>query len=298
MYRNSDTCIAWTSTITKKPLTITEWRFKPLTVTSAGAGLKARETFGNLFPALAATTPWPAVVYTGPNGSPTTISPTVAAPTLPSSVGPNAPAPPQGAWPTLGIRAVAGLSDQPVVEECAFGDDKCILNPLNYGDTSGGGDGDREPDENARELATGTCPLPAATPPPFPSPKAIPHSMQNHVSCYDQGQAATHGELDDGIDAWCDQLGAVADQWASRNKDTDFFWGVDIQTKGLLSFWISFTFHLAKTCTWNYSKADCRRYALVPVDSCNCAGADVKQGGQVWNDCLRMGADPNVFRSR
>lgn len=92
--------VLWTSTITKRPMTITEWRFKPVVVGN-NSPLQERVPYGDFFPVPASTTTWPAVVYTSPNGALSTISPTVAAPTLVASVGPNAPPPPQGSWPTI-----------------------------------------------------------------------------------------------------------------------------------------------------------------------------------------------------
>ena len=86
---------AWTSTITKPPITITEWVFDVVTLTD---GNKKRAADG--FWPVPATTPYfPAIVYQGPDGKQTTTSATEPFPKPPQSIGPNAPAPPSGSWP-------------------------------------------------------------------------------------------------------------------------------------------------------------------------------------------------------
>jgi len=61
---------AWTSTITRSPITISQWVFETVTITqSANVGKHKRQDFQPFWPTLAKTTSWPAVIYIGPNVS-------------------------------------------------------------------------------------------------------------------------------------------------------------------------------------------------------------------------------------
>jgi hypothetical protein len=45
-------------------------------------------------------------------------------------------------------------------------------------------------------------------------------------------------------------------------------------------------------CEFVYSDAACDKYVNVPIDSCNCAGRNGKQGGEVENNCYKFLLDP------
>lgn len=109
---------AWTSIITVPPMTLSSLGFNLVTLAAdaAGGGLNRRSTgFGEIWPVPASTSIWPVVVYMGPDGQTSTASPTTAFPTPPPSIGPDAPAPANGAWPALPLVAVraAGVAVRP-----------------------------------------------------------------------------------------------------------------------------------------------------------------------------------------
>lgn len=301
----------WKSTITKPPLTVSEWRFQVLTITAAGSGSKKRQAFGDFYPVPAITSTWPSVVYTGPNGLRSTVAPTAPAPKPPASIGPNAVPPPRGFWPSRPIRAVSGTVNQPVVDECAFPDDKCPVSPLDaelairrvWG---GKGGDDDDYDENWAE-ATITCPLrrssttsstlmPTKTPAaPAYSPR-VPHPERNEVTCNDNGQRASNSDLNIANRQFCVYLDTIA-----------FFFGRDSPLRngfqssktlyahpyGDTSF--DYTFQVFRGCAWtSFTTDECLRYLAAPVDGCNCNGLNGKQGGTVFNDCMTFGVDPNM----
>jgi hypothetical protein len=90
---------AWTSTITKVPLTISQWWFEPVTLSGGQGAVQRRQGFDPFWPVPAKTSGWRAIAYTGPDGSTTTKVPDVSFPTPPPSIGPDAPLPPTGSWP-------------------------------------------------------------------------------------------------------------------------------------------------------------------------------------------------------
>lgn len=49
-------------------------------------------------------------------------------------------------------------------------------------------------------------------------------------------------------------------------------------------------------CEWEYSFDECVRYMKVPTDSCDCSGANRKQGGIASNGCSKWRMDPNRLR--
>lgn len=56
---------------------------------------------------------------------------------------------------------------------------------------------------------------------------------------------------------------------------------------------IETSLEVKKDCEFVYSDAACDRYVNVPIDSCNCAGINGKQGGgEVENNCYKLRLDP------
>jgi hypothetical protein len=300
---SSDT---WTSTITVAPLTLSEWRFQPVSIALAGGagGVKKRLEFGDFYPVPATTSSWPGVIYNGPNGSPTTVAPTAAVPTPPPSIGPGAPAPPQGFWPPVAVRAVAGNVVSPRVDECSFFGDGCEWDPLTYGDGSVGfSDPDDSYDENWHELGT-TCPPakktstsvpPKVYPTPIPSPMAVPHPSQNEVSCYDSGMKLDNADLREVVGEFCNDIKDHAVWWHNRPDTTVYHLSRTLRPSNAKNANVVLTFTLFKKCSWSYSFSECQRYLSNPVDACNCSGENGKQGGITSNDCLAFGVDPNLF---
>lgn len=304
----------WTSTITRAPMTLSELRFQALTITQSGNARK-RQAFGDFWPVPALTSSWPVVVYSGPNGSPTTVAPTVAFPTPPPSIGPGAPPPPRGSWPPVAVRAVAGAVDQPVVEECSFyAADWCGPDLNTYGGDEA--DPDADYDIHWDQLDT-TCPIKQKTstttappPPPTRSPMAQPHPSQNRVTCFNSGIGIRHADMDSTNSRVCSDLKDWAEWWGDRPSDQEYTyrktyyvnpWGSSKkrqseQPTSPNDYAITYTFTLFKNCNWQYNQDECNSYFKLPVDACNCAGVDNKQGGSAWNDCLRLTINPDKMK--
>lgn len=294
----------WTSTITKAPLTISQWMFEVVTITQGAGGNKKCQDFNDFYPKLATTTHWPAIVYRGPNGSPTTLAPSVTYPNPPLTIGPNATPPPKGAWPARPVRPRVGLVNNPVVEECAYGDDKCLLDPNHYGDSSGttwGDDGD-DYDENADletetfcgASSTSSTSIPVVVASPVASPRVVADPSQNVVECYNGGHSTTHSEADAIILDFCWDIEQHA-KWTNGHVSEDgFTYGKTLYTDPLRSAPFEMWFILEKGCTWDIWPGDCSRYFHVPIDSCDCGGVNGKHGGKVKNKCITARIDPNM----
>ncbi|KAL2137006.1 hypothetical protein VTI74DRAFT_10482 [Chaetomium olivicolor] len=239
----------WTSPITKAPLTLSEWRFQPVIITAVGGAgaAKKRQIFGDFCPVPAATSTWPAVVYNGPNGSPTTVAPTATVPT-----------PPKGFWRPVSIRAVAGNVVSPRVNECSYYGEGCEWDSLTYGDGSvRTSDLDDFYDESWDQLGS-TCPpkkrtTTSTTKPvystPKPSPRATPHHSQN--------------------------------QWNDLLETEDFKIFKSYTPSKANGIDVVLTFKLNRKCRWAYDYDECLRYLRYlhnPVDAYNCGGENGKQG--------------------
>ncbi|KAL2020076.1 hypothetical protein VTK56DRAFT_8880 [Thermocarpiscus australiensis] len=294
--------LTWTSTITIAPLTISEWRFERVTITAAGGSdAKKRQQFGDFFPVPAATSTWPAVIFTSPNGSPTTVAPTGAMPTPPPSISPNAPAPPEGFWLLVALRAVSGNVARPVVDECSFYSEGCEVDPLSYGGV-GIDDPDDNYDENWSELGS-TCPAappktststPAVYLTPAAPAMAHPSPAENKVSCYNSGLKADNADLAEVVARFCDVVGAHADFWGRRPAGQDYNIAQSFTPSKVKAMSVAFKFNLQANCDWSYSCDECLRYLRNPVDACNCGGVNGKQSGSTSNNCLTFGIDPNL----
>lgn len=254
-----------TSTITKAPLTISQWVFEVVTLTQ-GANQKCQE-FEDFYPKLATLSSWPAVVYTGVNGSPTNLVPTVTFPKPPTAIGPSARPPPTGAWPGRPIRPRLGLVNSPTVEECAFMDERCLTNPLKYGGMGDDGTLDDEDDDDGEDnqnLATTNCGTSTTqvvipVPPPQPSPAEIGIPQKNTEECYNGGQSASHANLDRLIGDFCDEINQFA-SWQNNKGVSEGFshnkkWSVGLEGNrgGPVEIW----FIMNKGCEWDITGNDC-----------------------------------------
>ncbi|KAK1991996.1 pectin lyase-like protein [Colletotrichum falcatum] len=291
---------AWTSTITKPPVAVSQWVFKPVTLTQGATNGKfKRQNPAAFWPVPALTPSWPAVIYTGPDGSATTTAPTIAFPTPPASIGPDAVAPLSGSWPKRDIQPYFGQNDQPWVQECGYFDFDCFSDskPWLYGDNSIGSDDDTSPDddydENWREALV-ICPESTSTstssrvasktttiPTPEPSPKEEGNPRDNK-----------HLRMDYAANSFCNGLRTAGEvQTAPFMRSADF--ELDYNG-GVGSIVITIRFEITHNCQWKWDYNECRHYLTVPVDSCNCASVDHKQGGTVRNGCYSWTIDPNI----
>ncbi|KAI0097347.1 glycoside hydrolase family 55 protein [Nemania sp. FL0031] len=289
----------WTSTITKAPLTISEWVFETVTLYDGSNGIEKRQNPPAFYPVPATTPSWPAVVYKGPDGKSTTVAPKVPFPTPPPSIGPGAPPPPQGSWPKRDVQPYYGFEDSPVINLCGFFDFACQDDPLLYGGPigpfrPGSFPGDEEDDENWEEYLT-PCPTETststvtrtttATTMPEPSPREG-DPMKNERHCYNSGAKEYHRNLDTAAIGFCYSLGQSGDilrpgVYTGRSLITDE------------AAWIDTKLEIMDGCQWTWDYDLCREYLGVGVDSCNCGGVDHKMGGYVTNNCYTWKIDPN-----
>jgi hypothetical protein len=296
---------SWTSTITKPPMTISQWGFEVVTLSAPQSGVQKRQGFEAFWPKPYTTTRWPSVVYAGPDGSSTTQAPLVPFPTPPASIGPDAPPPATGSWPRRQIEPFFGQWDEPVVKPCTWWDLSC-QDPWIFGDNgtlSDGGDDD-DFDENYAEAVT-TCPSPTSStsttsapatsaqqsPPPKESPREG-DPRTNKVKCYGSGQKTEHTRIDNTIRDFCNTLGGrgtvLRSPFFSEHTFTLPNSGGGTGVKIVTSLTIS------NDCQWTWNLDECTRYMEVEADSCNCQGVDGKQGGVLNNDCYSWRMDPNT----
>ncbi|KAF2271266.1 pectin lyase-like protein [Westerdykella ornata] len=300
----------WTSTITKAPLTITDLMFDVVTLTqgSSSNGKLKRQGFEAFMPTPATTPFWPSVVYTGPDGRPTTTAPTVAFPPPPASIGPGAPPPAKGSWPKRDIIPHMGDQESPMVPECAYFDTLCFVDkPWLYGGNnetgsgSAGGSSFDPDDENWEDLqtvcprsqsSTSTRPTPTSKiQEPTPSPYEHGDPMQNEVHCYNSGETTERVRMENAANSFCKGVGEAGDILIEnffQSNEYPFPYNGGIGTVK-----IKISLEVAEGCVWAYDYDECRRYLRVPTDSCNCGGVNGKEGGVVSNNCLSWRIDPN-----
>ncbi|KAH8812142.1 pectate lyase superfamily protein-domain-containing protein [Xylogone sp. PMI_703] len=294
----------WKSTITQPPITISQWVFEVVTLSQGGSNNAnnqkiKRQGFDAFWPVLSTTPYWPAVVYTGPDGSPSTTAPSVPFPTPPPSIGPGAPAPPKGSWPKRAVQPFAGQLDQPLVGECDFFDFLCVGDPWIYGNFTDPDSPDDDDNENWEELQT-ICPTSTSTKTsktttattPTKSPFETGDPMQNEVHCYNSGENTEHERMDNAANDFCNQIGRTNEVLAEnfyRSSTFEFPYNGGI---GIVE--ITLSLEIKPGCDWTWDFNECHRYLEVPVDSCNCGGVNWKQGGTVENNCYKWRIDPNV----
>jgi hypothetical protein len=312
---------AWTSTITKAPLTISEWVLEIVTITADGGSsnppsknkVKKRAAQGfSAFTPVAATTPfWPSVVYEGPNGQLTTTAPSVAFPTPPVAL------------VQRGVMPIQGMLDSPSIDLCGFWDYSCANMPWLYGDTgtgtaqSGDSADPGDDDENAEDLQY-TCPADTKPPvapvtssssssststtttstttstSPIPSPFESGHPQDNSVSCYDSGETTENARMQNAAASFCNEIRpassdlVIGPNYFSGTKPFDFPYNGGV---GFVRILISL--EVKDDCEWTWNLAECERYLGVPTNSCNCGGVNGKQGGSVSNNCYSWRIDPN-----
>ncbi|KAI1109759.1 glycoside hydrolase family 55 protein [Nemania sp. NC0429] len=302
----------WTSTITKAPMTISAWVFEVVTFTDSSNGIAKRANPPAFWPVPAKTSSWPAVVYNGPDGNPTTLAPTVPFPTPPPSISTGAPPPPIGSWPKRAIQPNFGFQDLPQVPQCYYYDLGCIQPPWMYGGGTDGGingpfpdgslpDDIDDDDAENRWAYTTACPAPSSsssttttkttrttTRSPIPEPSLrVGDPSQDVRHCYDGGVTDIHIRLDNAANSFCNYLGRpgiVLLDSQVLNMEYAFSQSTNV---------IKTRLEIAEGCQWTWNYDECRRYLGVGVDSCNCSGVDGKQGGYVTNDCYTWGIDPD-----
>ncbi|KAK4203018.1 pectate lyase superfamily protein-domain-containing protein [Triangularia verruculosa] len=316
----------WATTITAPPLTISTLLFKPVTLTAASPGRRHKrdaQPFGDFFPTPATTPSWPSVTYTNQDGVILETAPTVPFPPPPATIGPNLPPPVAGgSWPRLAIRAVAGDFEQPLVPECFWNDFTnmydCDIPWDNlpgfgwpeYGempDAPGGDldDGDYgEADTICPERATSTTTTTKTTATtkepdkPTESPLEEGRPMDNIRHCYDKGQKANNAQMANTARSFCRGLGnegSVIRNPVGSGRNVVVARNFDLPANGGWAINIDAELLVKPGCEFIVNYSQCERYMKGPIDSCNCEGADGKQGGHLENRCYRWRLDPQTF---
>jgi hypothetical protein len=278
-----------------------------------------------------ATTPfWPAFIYTGNDGRPTTTSAPGQFPSGPQSIGPNAPPPPKGSWPKRQLEIWYGPGESPLVDKCSFDsfyNPACIVQPWFGGNNSyvggGGAPGDGF-DENYPDNLV-ICPIEtrssssSSRPTATPTPKPIFYYNEgdprtNKVSCYGSGENTENGRMQSAAKSFCNKLaddtlgpGYFQEQvypfdYNGGIGSVDIVVSLKIRSGcsfGKLSYFkkrdanLTDSHELVERDTSTFNTNSCLHYLSVPSDSCNCNGIDGKQGGVVVNDCYEWRIDPN-----
>lgn len=292
----------WTSRITRAPLTITDVMFDVVTFTAGSSkAIQKRQPFGEFWPTPITTPNWPVVTYRGPNGARSTTAPKAKFPAPPASIGPGAPPPAQGSWPTKAVKAVLNTKrEEPLVSECAFPDFGCQQNPWEYGGfqdppKAPEDDDDDDYDENEEDGKV-ICPDPTSTttttdrPDPTEEPISLPEPspMENRGRCYNYGTEADHARINDAVYKFCgdaaDDGDVLRDGW---NRKSRYDYSLEqLWTKPPLSveIWLG----VRDSCQFQFSYGECVNYGQRPIDACDCDSKDGKHGGEVQNDCIRM----------
>lgn len=312
----------WTSTITRPPMTVSEWVFRKITVGSnALQARQAKPSEITVWPTLEPTKRWPGLTYLGQDEKWTTITPTAKTPpALPTAFDPDGPSPLAGDWPKAPV-TVTLLDDTevgPFADKCSYRNQQgyCDLN-LDYWSMKESivfphqrnklyderGPEDRSP---CAAVPRTTSRAPAPKPTPKPRPKAHPNPLYNRLTCYNFGPRRLHRQLDEGIESFCRRVGA---EMAGKNNligpgtFRDRVWvgnfGVPTAYKGLIlkRDYVTFGLTVGSGCEWAWSMDDCSRYFRAVVDGCNCEGVDDKQGGMLYNACLHATINAKDIKS-
>ncbi|KFY31396.1 hypothetical protein V493_01147 [Pseudogymnoascus sp. VKM F-4281 (FW-2241)] len=301
----------WTSTITKAPLTISEWVFDVVTLTEGSSNKKNKREAEAFWPVPATTPYWPAFVYNGGiDGLPTTTSATAPFPTPPLSIGPDAAQPPSGSWPRQLIQPVYGFPEYPIAGECSYFDfdPLCISQPWLGGNNTNEDAGDDSDIDNYWDSQT-RCPFslktsstssstktstteatPTRPTPAPPSPYVEGDGRTNSVSCFNRGENTENNRMVNAASSFCDRI---------ENDDLvpDYFRSMDFPfpyNGGIGTVKITISLEIKPRCKFTYNKNLCMKYLSVAADSCNCGGINGKQGGVVENNCYKFMSDPNL----
>ncbi|KAJ6781688.1 hypothetical protein PWT90_10859 [Aphanocladium album] len=294
----------WTSTITRPPMTISEWVLQKITVGAHDLVVRGVDSVVPVTPTIEPTKTWPAITYMGPDSQMSTITP---APKTPVGI-PTDKAPSWGKWPDEPIMVTMHPSDKgPLARECSY------LNQQGYCDRNQDfwdvflgilvpGWKEWYYDETAPEDRGGCAPMPeeeTSTPTPAPTstrpPLAHPSPLENKVGCWNFGDKLNHFEMDNGIAEFCKHAvggGAVLkpDFMLSRVQLVRPP-SPEIGEPGKA---VTFSLNVHSDCDWEATSDECRRYFLADVDGCNCGGVNGKQGGLVSNNCLSVGIWPGA----
>lgn len=286
----------WTSKITQPPVKVTQWVMEALTIGEAGANVaavtgKARrdDVITTVKPTFTSTPVWPQLVFVGGDGKGTT--------TRPES--PTHPAPPE--WPSKAIVVKKG-APSPLVGECYFYDPSCMgagwdgqwtfgpmdENPNDDPDVKGDGYVCPSPKE-ATENPEPT-PTPTVKPPPPVIELEVGDPQKNVRDCYHVGQWTSHSRIQDAANHLCGAIKAKGVVGPGEIVKYTSSYNYDPSELGAIR--VDMSLQVKDGCEFKYTDFECDHYTKVPIDSCNCAGENGKQGGTVENNCYKWRIDP------
>lgn len=310
-----------TTTLTTKPITVTEWIVSPVTISTATP--TDGTTIIVITPTLASTTTWPPIKYTETDGTVKT--------TRPPGVHPPPPIIRPGPPPRITI--VLPGPPGPKVKPCSFPIIGSIFCPPGTRGASGikaPPDDERRPEED-EELQTclltfagepfdegslmdiyGGGVQPAPQPPQGPAaPIITPNPSQNERSCYNFGHWF-HSTADVYFHQFCQmvydmsRVPGVTGSFVQHPLDKNFFLeksfhmghtyqdSVPGVSGSVDQGTLVLSLEVKKNCRWESTVAECVRYLEVLEHACDCSGTERKQGGVLTNNCLVVRVDPNV----
>jgi hypothetical protein len=315
----------WTTTVTRRPLTVSSWTIEAITVTTSprsvptflqtptvtlGGTIGPIPTnptttatssttdiiLGMIPPKIGSTKTWPTVKVTDKEGDEHSSRPT-------DPPGPPPP-PPNIKPPDVTIRAGP---PKPTVAKCFF---PAIFCPPDNGKGgppgsggppgAGGGEpgGEEEEEEEDEEDDEEMCLLGGPDEGGGGGgggnggggggqqpPKARPDQSKNQKFCYNSGHKINRGPITEGIEWFCDNM-------AGRHLDAGYF--REESADGLFEDVILMSIEVKSGCEYTVDEGECNRYLRIPLDECNTSREGQKQGGTVENNCLKWRLDPNV----
>ncbi|KAL0934896.1 LysM domain-containing protein [Colletotrichum truncatum] len=319
----------WTSKATRRPITVTEWVFEPMTITESRRPPGPTSTSSSsddggiiivTWPKFDSTTTWPPITYTKDGSTrktrPNPTNPTHPPPPPPPGPDPPPP-PPRGEWPTPPIVISHGTPPRPTTTPCAFPAWQCPPPPGTHPDSPWGQDEPDDPDEEEEEEdgEEEICFADAQDPPddptsPNPQPPSSttrapttttrppekvwkrPDPQQNEKPyCYNGGEYTIRSLAVEAAREFCrETVPRVLTDGRIRGKKL-----VRKQHKigggqAILDLEV-----LHDDCEYIHDEGECYLYARVPIDSCDCSGVGWKRGGEVRNNCLRVRFDPQFL---
>ncbi|KAH8690398.1 pectate lyase superfamily protein-domain-containing protein [Phaeosphaeriaceae sp. PMI808] len=171
----------------------------------------------------------------------------------------------------------------PLVEPCSFYDPNC--SPFGWDGQWTFSGMDEPSSEETLEDDGLIYPSPSveqsSTPTPTPTVKPKPPTIEFNTS---------HSRIKDAANHLCGLIkarrrlgpGEIVKQTFSYNWDSSEFGAISVAT----------SLEVKAGCEFVYSDAAYNKYMNVPIDSCNCAGKNGKQGGKVENNYYKFRLDP------
>lgn len=121
--------------------------------------------------------------------------------------------------------------------------------------------------------------------------KEIGRSKDNIKDCYHKGRQTLHDHLTNLIESFCKILSRPGETFNHKGTIKQKYSQNVIPST--LPVKVVISFYLYNGYKQSYDYNECRQYLHVPIDSCNCAGVNDKQGGVVKNKCYKWRVNLN-----